>query len=184
MSNQQYEQNKQAILAFMQEFLEERQLQLARDYRLDLPGNYEDRWGNLENVPLYHRLDQINQAACGLIDAAPGSEKWEEVHAATQKVLELLFFQPGLDASYEVPDTFWNDTSFGRMVRDAHIWCEGDKLITQAQAAELCGKSIQSISNWIAAGKLTVYSDDGSSHKPGGRLVSENQVINLCKIAS
>lgn len=179
-SQQKYEQNQQHILAFIREYLEERQRQAETAYRLNLPDNYDSIWSHPENSHLYYWLDQINRASCGLVEATPGSEEWEEVHDAIQKILEMLFYQPGLGAAYEPPDSFWGETPLGRMVRDAQLWVAEDELITQGQAAEICNKSIQSINNWIREGKLAVYSDGGLSHRPGGRLVSKNQVTSLC----
>lgn len=54
-----------------------------------------------------------------------------------------------------------------------------DDLITQAQAAEISGKSISAIGEAIAKGKLPAYQNPDAPQRQGRRLVSENEVRKL-----
>ncbi len=41
----------------------------------------------------------------------------------------------------------------------AWVWSQGDKLITITEAADISGKSVKSISQYVARGKMQSYPD-------------------------
>lgn len=136
-----------------------------------------DKWyKNPLSSPIGRRLSEIAAAATGEMADIP--ENRDEIYGAIQNLLEQLFAPTG--EAYTIPGEFWS-SDLGQMVQPAWFWCRGDQLITQAQAAETCGMSIQSINNYIRAGRLNVYSQTGDAHRPGGRLLSKHEVETLCK---
>ena len=180
-NNTQYEENKKEIVSFVRDYLERRKWQIENNFMIMLPFEaITSAYDNVEQTAFYQQLDEINRAATGLMDN--DAEGWNRsvTYEGIQDLCEQLFCPPGLGSAYEIPNSFWNDTVFGRMVRDAYLWCAEDELVTATEAARLCGKTVQAINNFMAAGRLTVYSDEGQRHRPGGRLVSKNEVERLC----
>lgn len=98
------------------------------------------------------------------------------VAEAIQGLLEDLFAPPGLAYAYIIPSSFWNETPFGRMVRDAHLWVREDELITQMAAAEMAGVGRKTVGERIAKGLLSVYIDEKEKHPQKNRRVSRLEI--------
>lgn len=98
-----------------------------------------------------------------------------ETRDICQQIAEWLFAIPGGSYSYEIPDSF-ADTPLGALWWRALLWCEGDELITIAEAAKLAGVSVQAISQRIDRGDLRAYIDPAARERQGRRLVRRSAV--------
>jgi hypothetical protein len=82
-----------------------------------------------------------------------------------------------------VPDSgrlaFLNASDFGRMVRDAHLWATGDRLLTQAEAAEIANVTPRAIGLRIESGHLSLYLDSDEPDTRKRRRVSFLEVSAL-----
>jgi len=111
--------------------------------------------------------------------ATGGTERDEtnvsEVRDICQQLAEWLFAAPGGSYSYEIPDSF-ADTAIGGLWWKALLWCEGDELVTIAEAARLAGVSVQAISQRIDRGDLRAYTDPTARERQGRRLVRRSDI--------
>lgn len=105
----------------------------------------------------------------GLADADAG-----EIHDICQSLAEWLFAVPG-ESAYSIPDA-WASTPMGALWWAALIRAEGDELITVAEAADLAGVSVKTISNRIDRGTLRAFVDPSAPARQGRRLVRRSDV--------
>lgn len=128
----------------------------------------------LFSSPLANDLDELAHAALGEYrnETALGV-----VRETIQGFVESLFVVPsgtGINY-YDIPREWWN-TPIGQMVARAQVFVRGDELITQAQAAELAGVTIQAIGQAIAWGRLNGYTDPDAPLRQGRLLVTRKEV--------
>ena len=98
-----------------------------------------------------------------------------EVRDVCQQLGELLFAAPGTSYTYHIPEDF-ADSAIGALWWRALLWCEGDELVTIAEAARLAGVSEQAISQRIQRGTLRAYTDPTAPERQGRRLVRRSDV--------
>jgi len=132
----------------------------------------------IQNSALADTLCDIARAAAGKMQHS--DDGWNEgvLHEGIQDLMERLFAAPGLSAAYDIPDRFW-DTDLGQMVARALLWIRRDELITQAEAAEIRGVTIQAINQAISAGRLRGYHDPDAPQRHGRVLVSRADVETM-----
>ena len=127
---------------------------------------------NLRQLMVANLIADIARAAAGEItDRAYAGE----IHEGVQEICERLFAAPGAGSFYHVPEEWW-ESPFGAMVARALLWCQGDELITIAEAARIAGVSPQAIQNRIASGALRAYVDPDVPGRQGHRLVARGSV--------
>lgn len=127
---------------------------------------------------LADQLSEIARAAAGQIEPSKDGFAEGVVYEGIQDLMERLFSSPVL-GTYHIPAGFWH-TELGQMVGRAMVWCSGDELITQAEAANLRGVTVQAINNAIRDGRLQSYVDPNSSGERQGRtLVSRSAVESM-----
>lgn len=105
----------------------------------------------------------------GLNEADPG-----EMREVCQAMAEWLFAFPG-SHRYSIPDE-WADTDMGALWWQAQLRCEGDELVTIAEAAQLAGVSVQAMSQRVSRGKLRSFTDPLAPDRQGKRLVRRSEV--------
>lgn len=176
--------------AFIRQFYSEQQRRLESGFAVSLPHPFAGTAAELEAktvegqpqpqvVLIFEsafagQIAEIARAAAGEL---PDDEATRVVMEGIQDLVEQLFAPPGLTYHYKEPPEFWNETSFGRMVRDARLWVQQDRLITQREAAEILGVSLQAVNNAIRAGRLVGYTDSAAVNpRQGGVLVSRREV--------
>lgn len=105
----------------------------------------------------------------GLVDEDPF-----EMREVCQSMAEWLFAFPGSNR-YSIPDE-WADTEMGALWWQAQLRCEGDELITIAEAASLAGVTVQAMSQRVTRGKLRTFTDPLAPDRQGKRLVRRSEV--------
>ena len=99
-----------------------------------------------------------------------------EVRDVCQQLAEWLFAAPGTAYTYHIPDDF-ADSDIGALWWQALLWCEGDELVTIAEAARLAGVSEQAISQRIQRGSLRGYTDPNAPERQGRKRVRRSDVM-------
>ncbi len=148
------EQYRETVLAFLHDYWDMRMWEMRNHFGIefdiqDMPNTDDD----------YLRLmiaDPISQMTHVAAGQTKGFDRGE-VYEGIQGLVEKLFGVPG-ESSYTIPQEFWQ-SPFGSMVMAAFVWSQGDKLINLSDAATLSGKSVKSISQYVARGKLQSYPD-------------------------
>jgi len=102
-----------------------------------------------------------------------------EVREICQGLAEWLFAVPGA-YTYQIPD-FWAETDMGRLWWAAQIWVEGDELITQAEAAELAGVTVQAISARVSRGTLRSFTDPTEPNPQRQKRVRKSDIPRTAK---
>lgn len=167
---------KEVCENFIREYFAARKRQVENNFLTHLPGEVQRLVLRqpLETV-LGRRVVEIARAAAGELDAADALGP-EMVAEAIQGLLEDLFAPPGLAYAYAVPSGFWNETPFGRMVRDAHLWTTGDEMITQTSAAEMVGVGLKTVGERVSKGLLTPFVDMAEPNPRRARRVSRQEI--------
>lgn len=98
-----------------------------------------------------------------------------ETRDICQQLAEWLFAAPSGTYTYDIPDGF-ADTPIGGLWWSALLWCQGDELITVAEAAKLAGVTVQAISQRIERGTLRAFTDPTAPERQGRRLVRRSDV--------
>ncbi len=169
------EKYKQICENFVREYFAAHKRQIENNFQTQIPG------GGMQGLVFFERpletalggkVVEIARAAAGEL----GQDELGIVAEMINGLLEDLFTPPGLDYAYTIPPEFWNETPFGRMVRDAHLWARGDELITQTAAAALVGVSVRAVGQRVDKGKLTLYVDDNEPNPQKNRRVSRLEV--------
>jgi hypothetical protein len=83
-----------------------------------------------------------------------------------------------MPATYHIPNEFW-ETPIGALALRAHMWARRDELITASEAADLCGKSTQALSQLADRGKLATYSDPSEPNPQRRTRYQKSQVMAL-----
>lgn len=162
---------------FVREYFAARKRQIENNFWTQLPTEVQVQGGVFQRpleTPLGRQMVEIARAAAGELgqdDLTRGV-----VAEGIQGLLKDLFSPPGMTFVYTIPPGFWNETSFGRMVRDAHLWTRRDELITQTAAAGMVGVSVKAVGQKVDRGKLTLYVDDGEPNPQKNRRVSRREV--------
>lgn len=148
------DQFRGVVLSFLRLYFEDEIWRLRNHFGIDL---------DLNQVPVsdddFLRL-MIAESISQMSLVAAGDTKHldrADVYDHVQGLVEHLFSIPG-EASYIIPNEFWQ-SGFGAIVMAALVWSQGDKLITISEAAEISGKPIKSISQFVARGKIKSYPD-------------------------
>ena len=100
-------------------------------------------------------ISDFTQAFESAWKAIQPGEKWTALRGANVKqdailILEALF--PNLKAPEQIWPEFWL-TPLGKVLLQAILWADQDKLITLTQAAAISGRSLSHLSNY-ARGRL------------------------------
>ena len=105
----------------------------------------------------------------GLVEAEA-----DEINTICMEMADMLFLLPGM----QLPDVpiSWYETPLGALWTKALVRSLGDELIPIAEAARIAGVSPQAISQRIAAGKLSAYTDPDAPSRQGRRLVRKSKV--------
>jgi methylthioribose-1-phosphate isomerase len=90
-----------------------------------------------------------------------------EVRDVCQQLAEYLFAAPGTSYTYHIPDEF-SETPIGALWWRALLWCEGDELITIAEAARLAGVTEAAIGQ---SKRIRKFVDPTAPARQGRRLV-------------
>lgn len=160
---------------FVRDYFAVRKRQIENNFLTQIPGDVQ---GQVYRCPLEMALGlqvvEIARAAAGEL----GEDELTRgiVAEGIQGLLKDLFSPPGMTFVYTIPPGFWNETPFGRMVRDAHLWTRRDELITQTAAAGMVGVSVKAVGQKVDRGKLTLYVDDGEPNPQKNRRVSRREV--------
>jgi len=145
---------REIVLVFLHDYFDTLVWELRNHFGIelnskDMPGSEDDYLSLL-----------IAESIADMVRVASGDTKGldrAEIYEHVQGLVEKLFGIPG-ESSYDIPDKFWK-SDFGSIVMAAFVWSQGDKLITISEAADLSGKSVKSISQYVARGKLQSYPD-------------------------
>lgn len=113
------------------------------------------------------------RAAVGLVPATDDNRGY--VREICQSLAEWLFVIPGGSLMYSIPAE-WYETEMGALWAAALIWCEGDELITLAEAAAISGVPVKTLSSRADRGKLRTFIDPLAPPRQGRRLVSRRSV--------
>lgn len=142
------------VLAFLKDYVHQENERLRVHFGATLESS------EIAKTDDEHLSLPIADAIADIVQVAAGNTKKFNRLTISEKIAGLvghLFRIPG-DLSSRIPEEFWR-TDFGAMIMAAYIWCQGDTLITITEAAEISDKSIKSISQFIARGKLRSYPD-------------------------
>lgn len=172
------EQYRKTILDFMREYWHDRNWEMQENFGMnleleDMPKTDDD----LLRLMVVDSLAEMARAAAGELEHSTDGATEDIIREGVQSLCERLFTMPGV-APYQIPDEFWQ-TEFGWMVLQAHIWGGNDELITLSQAAEISGKSLNTISQIVLRGKLTSYRDPAENNPHRGTRVLRSAVENL-----
>lgn len=97
-----------------------------------------------------------------------------EILEICQSLAEWLFSIPG-ESAYEIP-AIWYTTELGSLWAAAFIRCQGDELITIAEAAQLAGVTVQAIAARLDRGTLKAYINPLADERQGRRLVRKSDI--------
>lgn len=148
------DQFREIVLNFLRRYFENEVWRLRNHFGIELdlnqvPASDDD----FLRIMIAESISQMSLVAAGDTKHLDRGEVFDHVDG----LLEHLFSVPG-EESYNVPHEFWQ-SDFGAIVMAAHVWSQGDRLITISEAAEVSGKSVKSISQFVARGKLKSYPD-------------------------
>lgn len=148
------DQYREVVLAFLREYWDTRMWEMRNHFGIefdasDMPHSDDDYLRLMVADP----IAEMARVAAGQVEGLDQAEVYEGV----QGLVEKLFGVPG-ESAYTIPAEFWQ-SPFGSMVMAAFVWSRGDELISISQAAEISGKSVKSISQLVARGKLRSYPD-------------------------
>lgn len=171
------EKYKQICENFVREYFAARKRQIENNFLIQLPTEVQVQGGVFQHpleTALGGQVVEIARAAAGEL----GQDELTRgiVAEGIQGLLEDLFTPPGLTFAHTIPPGFWNETPFGRMVRNARLWATRDELITQTAAAGMVGVSVKAVGQKVDRGKLTLYVDDGEPNPQKNRRVSRLEV--------
>lgn len=165
------------VAAFASEFWRERAWQLEQmlldaQFALNVvTAPHGDEWFTRGMEPQSWLL--MARAGLGLVE--PTDANRAEVREVCQSLAEWLFAIPGASMVYAIPDS-WYESEMGALWAAALLWCEGDELITQAEAARLSGLSASTIASRIDRGQLQSFIDPAAPSRQGRRLVRRRDV--------
>jgi hypothetical protein len=110
-------------------------------------------------------LRDMARAATG--DTPRNEQTIGEIRDICQQLAEYLFAAPGTSYTYHIPDEF-SETPIGALWWRALLWCEGDELITIAEAARLAGVTEAAIGQ---SKRIRKFVDPTAPARQGRRLV-------------
>jgi len=166
------EQHQQVISEFIRTYYERRKWALEQAFLIELPILVDQR---LAESIMSQDLSQIARAAAGDIPHSGDGVLEEEIYEAIQGLCEDLCHIPGTSSEYHIPQEFW-ESPIGEIVSRAFTWCQGDVLITLADASKLRGVTVQAITNAVRDGRLRGYKNPDAPEKSGRTLVSRAAV--------
>lgn len=123
---------------------------------------------------LTYTMEPQEWLSMALYGAGLSDEDPDEMREACQQMAEWLFAVPGI-YSYSIPDQ-WADTDMGALWWQAQLRCEGDELITIAEAAQVAGVTVQAMSQRVTRGKIRSFTDPLAGKHQGKRLVRRSDV--------
>lgn len=166
---------REIVVKFLRQYFEEEIWRLRNHFGVDL---------DLNQVPVtdddFLRL-MVAEGISQMALVAAGDARHLDrtvVYKHVQDLLEHLFSITAGDAPYIIPAEFWL-SDFGAIVMAALVWSQSDRLITISDAAEISGKSIKSISQFVARGKLRSYPDTSEPNPRKRTRVLRSDIIAL-----
>lgn len=127
----------------------------------------------LYNQLLGHTLRDLAAAAEGLLP--DDDDLREEIYEGCQQLCEWMWARPGMPAHYHIPAEWW-ESPMGSIVFRAYVWAGKDELITMTEAAQLSGWTLQRLSNWAQAGRLSSWLDPAEPNPMRARRLRRSEV--------
>ena len=163
------------VVKFLRRYFEDEIWRLRNHFGVDLDLNQvpvsDD---DFLRLMIAEGISQMSLVAAGDTTHLDRTEVYEHV----QDLLEHLFSIPAGETPYIIPAEFWQ-SDLGAIVMAALVWSQGDRLITISDAAEISGKSVKSISQFVARGKLRSYPDMSEPNPRKRTRVLRSDIIAL-----
>lgn len=142
---------------FIKEYYRIRRQQMLEGLDVETPDWIGEQVTNAPlNTPLGRLTVRIAKAAAGDLPTSQSQKILAEI-----ETLFTFLVTPA------IPDFgrlgFLNGSDFGRMVCAAQFWANGDRLLTQAEAAEIANITVRAIGQNIQVGRLSLYLADSES---------------------
>lgn len=166
------EKYRETVREFLINYYTARRAQLLEDFNVRIPPQSRK---DILNSRLARNMAYIARAAAGKLKETETVRS--TVMIQVNNMFDRLFSEPMTGVMIQ-PKNFWS-SDLGQVFAQAMAWAWEEELITQTEAADLRGVSLQAINNAIRDGRLIPWKDFSAPERQGRTLVSRREVIEM-----